>query len=217
MMTVKVLHQSSSLRQPLWFRTFVGSNIVLGKKEKKNVQNKTELNASAFLRDQLLMIDKPLNFENVKRQMIGLSINDKMEVKNSNVEFVLWQEVVNQGSLKIGIDLYNQSTTDNYIMKNLSMLTLLKNASAADILKHEGFVINFAVDFIRNNTNEFDNNFWKSVHILGRTSNWRDIAEYVANLHIDSCDTDTTAMTEYSEIGNFNRRAKVIILIAFRY
>ena len=93
------------------------------------------------------------------------------------------------------------------------MLTLLKNASEAEILEHEGFVTNFAVDFIRNNTNKFDNNFWKSVHILGRTSSWRDIAEYVANLRIDNGYTDTNAMTEYSEIGNFNRRAKVIILI----
>ena len=213
MLSVKVVQHCSSSRLPLIARTIVGSNIAFGKKKDKNPQNKSEQNVSFFLRKHVFGVDKPQDFEKVKHQMIGLSINDNLEVKNSNVEFVLWQEIINQGSVKIGIDLYNQ--TDNYIIKNMNMLTLLKNASESEILKHEEFVTNFAVDFIRNNTNKFDNNFWKSVHILSRTSNWRDIAEYVAKVHIDhSADSaGTTVMADYNEIGNFNRRSKVVLLI----
>ena len=204
-------------------RTFVNSTTLLANRYAKNkkIQIKSEpsgLTVSTYLND-ILKKEKTIDWTKLKTQIVGLPVNAKLLVNKNNVDNVLWQEALNHGSVKNGIELYNV-TQDNFIVRDSNFLKLLVDAPVTEILPNEDFVLSFIKNMI-NNSGTSERAYWNCVSVLSKTSKWKEEAEKIAEFELDDNEIseieDASKITGYNEFGNFAIKTKVLANLAKFY
>ena len=181
-------------------------------KKKAKVSEVSGINVSSYLND-VLKTERTVDWTKIKTQIVGLPVEGRHLVNKNNVDNILWQELLRLGSVKSGIDLYN-NTHDSSIVRDANFLKLLVDASRSEILSNEAFVISF-VEGVMSSLSYTDSVYWNCVSVLSKTSKWREVAENIANLKFKEADNsevkDGSKVTGYreNEFGNFSIEPKV--------
>ena len=164
-------------------QTFHSSAVILGKKIRKkkiyldfsdDIKN---FNLSIHLQNKFQVGSQSSQYDwgQLKNSMIGLPANEYSLVNKTNVDSILWEEIVKFGSF----DLAWKYSEDGQIAPDKARHGMIKILSELPSCpsNQEYFVVKVAKESLAKDAEP-----WLALEVLGKTSQWRLAAEHVLTI-----------------------------------